>query len=74
MMKNVFFYFMLKFLYALEIFTFLSEIFGFEENWLNKNAEVNSKLMTSQIGHHIIRIYIIRICCPMSHEVKAIRQ
>ena len=38
-----FFYFMLKFLYALEIFTFLSRFFGFEENWLNKNVEVNSK-------------------------------
>ena len=37
MMKNAF-YFMLKAPFLLEIFTFLSLFFGYEEKWLDKKA------------------------------------
>ena len=43
MMKNVF-YFMLKPLFVLEIFTFLSWFFGYVEKWLDKKAIANYKI------------------------------
>ena len=42
MMKNVF-YFLLKTLFDLEIFTFLSLVFGYVENQLDKKAMINLK-------------------------------
>ena len=41
-MKNVF-YFMLKTLFDLEIFTFLSWLFGYVEKQLDKKVKINSK-------------------------------
>ena len=43
MMKNAF-YFMLKALFVLEIFTFLSWLFGYVEKRLDKKAMVNFKI------------------------------
>ena len=43
MMENVF-YFMSKVLFALEILTFLSGLFGYVEKWLDKKAVVNIKI------------------------------
>ena len=43
MMKNVF-YFMLKVLFVLEIFTFMSWRFGYVEKGLDKKAKVNFKI------------------------------
>ena len=43
MMKNPF-YFMLKALFALEIFTFLVRLFGWVEKWLDKKAMVNFEI------------------------------
>ena len=43
MMKNVF-YFMLKTLFVLEIFQFLSWLFGYAEKQLDKKAWVNFKI------------------------------
>ena len=42
-MKNVF-YFMLKALFVLEIFSFLSWLFGYVEKRFDKKAEVHSKI------------------------------
>ena len=42
-MKNAF-YLMLKALFVLEIFTFLSCLFGYVEKWLDKKAMVNFKI------------------------------
>ena len=43
MMKYAF-YFMLKALFAFEIFTFLSWHFGYVEKWLDEKAKVNFKI------------------------------
>ena len=43
MMKNVF-CFMLKALFVLEKFTFLSLLFGYVEKWLNEKVMVNLKI------------------------------
>ena len=43
MMKNAF-YFMLKALLALEIFTFLSSLFAYVEKWFDKKAMVHFKI------------------------------
>ena len=53
MMKNVFFYFMLKALFVLKIFTFLSWLFCYVKKRLDK------KFMTSQTRRLIIRIHIL---------------
>ena len=42
-MKNVF-YFMLKALFVLEIFTYLHWLFGYAEKRLDKKFKVNSKI------------------------------
>ena len=42
MIKNTF-YFMLKALFVLEIFTFLSLLIGYVEKWLDRKAMVNFK-------------------------------
>ena len=43
MMKNAF-HFMLKALFVLDIFTFLSRVFGYVEKRLDKKAMVNYKI------------------------------
>ena len=43
MKKNIF-YFMFKALFVLEIFTFLSWLFGYKEKRLDKKVKVNSKV------------------------------
>ena len=43
MIKNAF-YFMLKALFVLKIFTFLSWLFGYVGKWLDKKAVVNFKI------------------------------
>ena len=58
MMKNAF-YFVLKALFVLGIFTFLSWLFGCVEKRLNKKAKVISKFMTSKTGQQIITIYML---------------
>ena len=52
MMKNAF-YFMLKALFVLETFTFLSRFFGYAEKRLDKKAK------TLQTEQHIITIHIL---------------
>ena len=42
-MENTF-YFMLKALFVLEIFTFLSWLFGYVEKWLDKKAVINFRI------------------------------
>ena len=63
MMKNAF-YFMLKAHIDLEIFTFLSSLFGYVEKRLGKNALVNFK------------IYDVTNCTTNNYntQVKAIKQ
>ena len=56
--KNVF-YFMLKALFVLEIFTFLSWLFGYVEKRPDKKAQLISKLMTSKARQKIITIHIL---------------
>ena len=53
------FHFMLKALFVLKIFKFLSRFFEHVGKRFDKKAEVNFKLMTSQIGKQIITIYIL---------------
>ena len=43
---------MVKALFDLEIFRFLSWLFGYVEKALNKKAMVNFRLMTSQTGYN----------------------
>ena len=57
-MKNVF-YFMLIAVLVLEIFTFLSEIFGCVKIGMMKKLRLISKFMTSQTGQQIIPIHIL---------------
>ena len=59
MMKNAF-YFMLKALFVLELFTFVSLLFGYAEKQLDKNSLI-SKFIMSQTGQQIIRIHILPI-------------
>ena len=54
--KNTF-YFMLKAHFVVEIFTFLSWLFGYAEKRLDNKALVISKFMTSEIGQQIIIIH-----------------
>ena len=56
MIENAF-YFMLKALYVLGVFTFLSWHLGYVEKQLDK--KINSKFMTSQTGQQIITMHII---------------
>ena len=58
MTKNAF-YFMLKALFVLEIFRFLSRIFDCVEKRLDKKAKVNFKIVTLQTGQQIITIHIL---------------
>ena len=62
-MKNVF-YFMLKALSVLKIFTFLFWLFGYEEKHLVKKVKILSnfiisKFIMSQTGQKIITIHIL---------------
>ena len=57
-MKNNF-YFMLKALFVLEIFTFLSWLLGYVEKPLDKKAKLISKSMTSRIGQQIITMHVL---------------
>ena len=57
MMKNAF-YFVLKDLFILKIFKFLSGIFGHMRKWFNKKGKVNLKLMSSQTGEQMNTINI----------------
>ena len=61
-MKNVF-YFISKALLVLEIFTFLTWLFGYVEKWLEEKAMTNFKI------HDVTGTY-----CPTSEEVKGTRQ
>ena len=69
MMKNGF-YLILKALFVLKIFTFLSWLFGYVEKRLEKKLKLISTSMTSQTGQQIIT----NTYCPISQEVRAIRQ
>ena len=59
-MKNAF-YFMLKAFFVLEIFTFLSSLFGYAENRLNEMAKINFKIYditdwtTNNYNTHIVQ-------------------
>ena len=57
LMKNVF-YFMLIAIFVLEIFTFLSWLFGYVKIGMMKKLRLISKFMTSQTGQQIIPIHI----------------
>ena len=59
MMENAF-YFILKALFALEIFKFLSRLFGHAEknDWIRK-ISLTSKFMTSQPGLQTIAIHVL---------------
>ena len=46
--------FVLKALFVLEIFTFLSRVFDYTENGSVRKLWLISKFMTSQTGQHII--------------------
>ena len=58
-MKNAF-YFILKALLILKIFTFLSWLFGHVEKRLFKKVRLISKFMTSQYDWQTITIHILR--------------
>ena len=58
MMKNGF-CFMFKVLFVLEIFTYLSWLFGYVENGLLRKLWLVSKFMMSQTEHQIITINIL---------------
>ena len=57
---------MLKALFILEIFTFLSCLSGYLEKRLDKKAMINFKTVTSQTGQQIITIHMY----PISQGVK----
>ena len=69
MMRNAF-YLMLKALFVLEIFSFLSCLFGYGVKRLDKQAKVNLKIYVVTDWTADITITI----CPISQEVKTIRQ
>ena len=56
-MNNAF-YFMLKVLFVLEIFT-LSQLFGYAGKRLDKNAKVNFKIYDVKTRQQIITMYIL---------------
>ena len=58
MMKNTF-YFILKALFILKIFKFLSWDFGHVENSLIRHRRLISKFMMSQPGKKAFRIYLL---------------
>ena len=58
MMKNDF-HFMLKALFLLEIFTFLSRLFCYVDKQLDEKLRSIPKFMTSQTGQQIITIHIL---------------
>ena len=68
-MKNAL-YFMLKALFILKIFTIFSWLFDHVGKRFDKKANVDFKIMTSQIAWQIVTIHIL----PKSQEVKTIRQ
>ena len=55
-MKNAL-YFMLKALFILEIFTFLSCVFGYVEKRLDNKAMVNFKICGSDYDTHITQYH-----------------
>ena len=57
---------MLKALFILEIFTFLSCLSDYLEKRLDKKAMINFKTVTSQTGQQIITIHMY----PISQGVK----
>ena len=57
-MKNAF-YFMLKALFVLDIFTFLPWFFVYAENNLIRKLRLISKFMTSKPGQQIVTINIL---------------
>ena len=57
-MKNAF-YFMLKGLFVIEIFTYLFWLFGYIKNDLIRKLWLFSKFMTPQTGKQIITIHIL---------------
>ena len=57
-MENAF-YFMLKAVFVLEIFTFSSWLFGYAEKWLNKKAMVNFNIFN--VTDYTANIYNTRI-------------
>ena len=57
-MKNAL-YFMLKALFVLEIFSFLSWFLGYVEKWFDKKAVVNFKIYDVSDGEQIIIIHIL---------------
>ena len=70
MVKNAF-YFILKALFVLKIFKFLSWLFGHvgKTAWLERSDEFWN------LGrHNVVRKQLQWIYCPISHEVKATRQ
>ena len=56
-MKNAF-YFILKALFVLKIFKFLSRLFG-QKNGLIRKIRLTSKFMTSQPGSQTVAIHIL---------------
>ena len=58
MMKDAF-YFMLKDLFILEIFTLLFWFFGYVKNGLIRKLWLISKFMTSQTGQQVISIHVL---------------
>ena len=59
-------FFMLKILFVLTMFQFLSRLFGHVRKWLDKKAWLISKCTTSQTYKQIIGTH-----CPISQKVKA---
>ena len=59
-MKNAF-YFILKALFVLKIFTLLSLLFDHVRKWRDKKAKFNFKNMTSLAGKQIITMHILSI-------------
>ena len=57
MMKSTF-YFIIKVIFLLDIFTILSSDFGCLENWLHKRIMANFKFITSQTQQQVITIHI----------------
>ena len=68
-MKNAF-YFISKALFVLKIFKFLSWLFGYVEEWLDKADKINFKFYDATA-------WLTNICnthCPIYGEVKVTRQ
>ena len=69
--QKFYFYFMLKALFVLKIFKFLSWSFGHVEKtvWLEGEGLFQNLWLTSLLTNNYKNTY-----CPISHEIKAIRQ